>query len=219
MSVCVCQCSCVYLNMFAEFQFWLQAISLHTIHFICQTFTFPLSLQLTTKSRRLLQVRTVAQNSELFVEDSTQLSPSMDGTLYCINYPLFDGQFQFCLSSIPRSPNSSSHSALCIHSQHVWLLPSPFRQHLEPNQPQIQSVPVIVSSVMWPGCAVNHSVWFSAEVKNEWSSTATPPTSFHGVERDFTFFSCSLVRDTASTLMKTGAGCSETALPDYTIKH
>ena len=28
----------------------------------------------------------------------------------------------------------------------------------------------------------------SAEVKNEWSSTATPPTSFHGVERDFTFF-------------------------------
>jgi hypothetical protein len=163
--VCVCQCSCVYINIFAEFQFWLQAISLHTIHFTCQTFTFPLSLQLTTKSRRLLQVRTGAQNSELFVEDATQLSPSMDGTLYYINYPLFDGQFQFCLSSIPRSPNSSSHSALCIHSQHV-LLPSPFRQHLEPNQPHIQSVPVVVPVVMWPGCKVNNLIPFSAEAKN-----------------------------------------------------
>jgi len=71
-------------------------------------------------------------------------------TSYYINYPLVGGRFQFCLSSISSSHNSSPQSALSIHSQHV-LLPSPFRQHLEPNPPPIQSVPVIVPGVKRPG--------------------------------------------------------------------
>jgi hypothetical protein len=92
--MCVCVCVCTYVNKVACSYIYIyiftngtKNISLYTIHFMCSEFTFPLSLQLTAKSRRLLQVRTVAQNLELYVEDTIQLSLSMDGRPYNINYP------------------------------------------------------------------------------------------------------------------------------------
>jgi hypothetical protein len=39
-----------------------------------------------------------------------------------------------------------------------------------------------VPRVKWPGSEVYHSLPSSAEVKNEWSYTSTPPTCLHGVE-------------------------------------
>jgi hypothetical protein len=37
------------------------------------------------------------------------------------------------------------------------------------------------SGVMWTGREVDHLSPSSAEVKNEWSDSCTPPISFHGV--------------------------------------
>ena len=44
----------------------------------------------------------------VFVEDEIQLSPSKEDSWKYINYPLFCGRFQFFLSSISSSHNSSS---------------------------------------------------------------------------------------------------------------
>jgi hypothetical protein len=50
---------------------------------------------------------------------------------------------------------------------------------LEPNQPPIQSLPVIVPGVKRPGCAVDHTSPFSGEVRNKWSSTSISHVNFH----------------------------------------
>jgi hypothetical protein len=53
---------------------------------------------------------------------------------------------------------------------------------LEPTQPPIQWVPGALSlGVKWPEREVDHSPPSSAEVKERWSYTSTPPIRLHGV--------------------------------------
>jgi hypothetical protein len=56
------------------------------------------------------------------------------------------------------------------------------RTALGPTQPPIQSGPVALSlGLKWPGGEADHSPPSSAEVKNAWSYTSTPPICLHGV--------------------------------------
>jgi hypothetical protein len=53
---------------------------------------------------------------------------------------------------------------------------------LGPTQPPIQWVPGVLSlGVKRPGPEADHSPPSSAEVKNKWSYTSTPPIRLHGV--------------------------------------
>jgi hypothetical protein len=53
---------------------------------------------------------------------------------------------------------------------------------LGPTQPPIQWVPGALSlGIMWPAREVDHSPPSSAEVKNVWTYTSTPPIRLHGV--------------------------------------
>jgi hypothetical protein len=53
---------------------------------------------------------------------------------------------------------------------------------LGPTQPPIQWVAGAPSlEVKWPGHEAGHSPQSSAEVKNAWSYTSTPPVRLHGV--------------------------------------
>jgi len=66
------------------------------------------------------------------------------------------------------------------------------RPDLGPTQPPIQWVPGTLS--MWvkrPGREADHSPPSSDEVKNEWSSTSTPP---------YAFMACCSVKSTGTTL-------------------
>jgi hypothetical protein len=50
------------------------------------------------------------------------------------------------------------------------------------TQPPIQWLPVALSlGIKWPGRAADHSPPSSAEVKNAWSYTSTPPIRSNGV--------------------------------------
>jgi hypothetical protein len=52
---------------------------------------------------------------------------------------------------------------------------------LGPTQPPIQGVPAALSlGVKQPGRAADHSPSSSAEVKNAWNYTSTPPINLHG---------------------------------------
>jgi len=56
------------------------------------------------------------------------------------------------------------------------------RLALGPNQPPIQWVPGALSlGVKRLGCEADHSPPPSAEVKNVWSYTSSPPVCLHGV--------------------------------------
>jgi hypothetical protein len=55
--------------------------------------------------------------------------------------------------------------------QGFFLLTTAFRQALEPTHPPIKWL----LRVKWPGCETNYSSPSSAEVKNMWSYTSTPP--------------------------------------------
>jgi hypothetical protein len=56
------------------------------------------------------------------------------------------------------------------------------RTALGPTQPPIQWVPGALSlEVKQPGCEADHSPPSSAEVKNVWSYTSTPPIHLHGM--------------------------------------
>jgi hypothetical protein len=56
------------------------------------------------------------------------------------------------------------------------------RPALGPTQPPTQWAPVALSlGVKRPGREANHSLPSSAEVKNAWSYTFTPPIRLHGV--------------------------------------
>ena len=60
---------------------------------------------------------------------------------------------------------------------------------LGPTQPPLQWVTGFFPGVEQPGLFVDNSVPFSAEVKNDWSCTSTPPICLCGVDKDnFTFF-------------------------------
>jgi hypothetical protein len=64
----------------------------------------------------------------------------------------------------------------------ILLLTTASRLALGPTQPPIQRVPGALSlGVKRPGSEADHSPPSSAEVKNVWSYTSTPPGCFHGV--------------------------------------
>jgi hypothetical protein len=64
----------------------------------------------------------------------------------------------------------------------IFLLTTVSRTALGPTQPLIQWVSGALSlGVMQPGCEADHSPLSSAEVKNVWSYTSTPPIRLHGV--------------------------------------
>jgi hypothetical protein len=56
------------------------------------------------------------------------------------------------------------------------------RPVLGPTHPPIQLGPEVLSlGVKWPGREADHSPPHSAEVKNAWNYTFTPPIRLHGV--------------------------------------
>jgi hypothetical protein len=64
----------------------------------------------------------------------------------------------------------------------IFLFTTASRPTLGSTQPSIQSVPGAVSlAVKRPGREADHSPPSSAEVKNAWSYTSTPPIRLHGV--------------------------------------
>jgi hypothetical protein len=64
----------------------------------------------------------------------------------------------------------------------AFLFTTASRTVLGPTQPPIQWVPWALSlGVKGPGREADHSPPFSAEVKNAWKSTSTPPIRLHGV--------------------------------------
>jgi hypothetical protein len=64
----------------------------------------------------------------------------------------------------------------------IFLFITASRTALGPTQPPIQCVPGILSlGVKRPGSEANHSPPSSAEIKNAWSYTSTPPIGLHGV--------------------------------------
>jgi hypothetical protein len=64
----------------------------------------------------------------------------------------------------------------------IFLFTTASRMSLGSTQPPILWVPVALSlDVKQPGCEADHPPPSSAEVKNAWSYTSTPPISLHGV--------------------------------------
>jgi hypothetical protein len=64
----------------------------------------------------------------------------------------------------------------------IFLFTNASRTALGPTQPPIQWVPWTLSlGVKRPGLEADHSLPSSAEVKNDWSYTSTPPIRLHGV--------------------------------------
>jgi len=64
----------------------------------------------------------------------------------------------------------------------IFLFAIIFRLALQPNQPPIQWVPGFLNQrVKHPGCEADISPQSSAEVKNAWTYTSTPPIHLHGV--------------------------------------
>jgi hypothetical protein len=64
----------------------------------------------------------------------------------------------------------------------IFLFTTASRTALEPTQPPIQWVPGAFSlGIKRPGCEADHSPPSSAEVKNTWSYTSTPPVHLHGL--------------------------------------
>jgi hypothetical protein len=64
----------------------------------------------------------------------------------------------------------------------IFLFTTASRTDLGPTQPPIQWVPGALSlGVKRLRCEADHSPPCSAEVKNEWSYTSTPPICLHGV--------------------------------------
>jgi hypothetical protein len=64
----------------------------------------------------------------------------------------------------------------------IFLFTTASRPDLGPTQSPIQCVPLALSlGVKRPQSEACHSPPSSAEVKNAWSYTSTPPTRLHGV--------------------------------------
>jgi len=62
------------------------------------------------------------------------------------------------------------------------ILVSVSRPILGPTQPSIKCLPgVLPAGVKWPGLEADHSPSSSAEFKNAWRCTSTPPICLHGV--------------------------------------
>jgi hypothetical protein len=69
------------------------------------------------------------------------------------------------------------------HGLGIFLFTTLSRPALGPTQPPILWVPGALFSleVKRPGCEADHSSPYSAEFKNAWSFTSTPPISLHNV--------------------------------------
>jgi hypothetical protein len=66
----------------------------------------------------------------------------------------------------------------------IFLYTTMPRMALGPIPPPVQWVPGALSlEVKWPGREADHSLLSSAEVKNEWSYTSTPPIRLRGMAR------------------------------------
>jgi hypothetical protein len=64
----------------------------------------------------------------------------------------------------------------------IFLFTTASRTALGPTQPLIQWVQGAISlGVKRPGREADHSLRYSAEVKNAWSYTSTPPIRLHDV--------------------------------------
>jgi hypothetical protein len=64
----------------------------------------------------------------------------------------------------------------------IFLFTTVFRLVLRPTQPPIQWVPgALTLGVKRPGCEADNSPPSSAEFKNAWSYTSSPPVRLHGV--------------------------------------
>jgi hypothetical protein len=64
----------------------------------------------------------------------------------------------------------------------IFLFTTAYRTALGPTQPPIQWISGVLSlGVRWPGREADHSTISSAEAKNAWRYTSTPPTRLHGV--------------------------------------
>jgi hypothetical protein len=75
----------------------------------------------------------------------------------------------------------------------IFLLPTAFREALEPTRPPIPRVTEVISlGVKRPGREADHSPPSSAEIKNAWSYTSTPQYVFMAwylvKQRDFNFY-------------------------------
>ena len=92
-----------------------------------------------------------------------------------------------------RSPDRPVRSKSLLPTRYFFFKVS--RSALGPTSPCISGVPG-----SFPCRELNHSPPSSAEVKNEWNHTYTPPSSLHGVDSDFTFvpFRISLTADQIS---------------------
>jgi hypothetical protein len=88
-------------------------------------------------------------------------------------------------TNVKSSDNYSSIGALGFDSRRelrIFLFATVSRTALEPTQPPNQWVPGYLSlGVKRPGRKADHSPPSSAEVKNAWSYTSTPPIYLHGV--------------------------------------
>jgi hypothetical protein len=70
----------------------------------------------------------------------------------------------------------------CQRGLGIYLFTTTSRTALGPTQPPVQWVPGALSrGVKRPGREADHSPPSSAEVKNAWSYTSTPPICLYGV--------------------------------------
>jgi hypothetical protein len=114
----------------------------------------------------------------------------------CIQSVVGDSYYNFLMKALPALLTDSN---FVISSITFWLddqgsgfqwpatagnffFTTASRTALGPTQPPIQWVPGAPSlGVQWPGREADNSPPASAEVKNGWSYTSTPPIRLHGV--------------------------------------
>ena len=124
-----------------------------------------------------------------------------------------------CVWTLTVFATSPVNRAVTVQFAAFWYLTSSFPNFLDCGIPSFRFNRYRVSSsvVRRSEREPHHLPPSSVEVKNEWSSPATPLYPFIKCT-GILIFSCILARDTVSTLMKIGARCSESALPHYTTK-
>jgi hypothetical protein len=90
----------------------------------------------------------------------------------------------------------------------IFLFTTASRTALGPTQPPLQCVPGVLSlAVKRPGRRADNSPPFSAEIKNAWSYTSTPPYMVWCLVKhrgNFTFIFCLNVQFTITTAVKSG---------------
>jgi hypothetical protein len=89
---------------------------------------------------------------------------------------------------VPGLPSVRSGDRIPAGATKFYLLQKRPYQRCGSPSPLFNAYVGSFAGIKRPGRQADHSPPSSAEVKNEWSYTASPPTCFHGVDRDsFTF--------------------------------